>query len=232
MSEELKQMMWKYLMKYTMWHYLIGILGLILGAELCILAVLFSSIVVDVRPAIFGAFLLPSAILFLLVKREMTYLIYTGMFAILCVLRTFYPVGIAGYPDWMAFPYWLCLAYLIYKYFDFRKIFGEKKAYEERTYEWRSEEPYKREKEVKTEPVPYYYRVLGVSKNATSDEIKDAYRKLAKIYHPDVSIDPATEKKFKEINKAYEVLSDPVKRAHYDRFEDDYNDYIGDKNRL
>ena len=119
----------------------------------------------------------------------------------------------------MAFPYWLCLGYLIYKYFDFRKIFAE-----ERTYEKRYEEPYKREREVRTEPVPYYYRVLGVSKNATSEEIKDAYRRLAKIYHPDMGTDPDTEKKFIEIQKAYKVLSDPVKRAQYDRFENSYSE--------
>ena len=206
-------------LKYTGWLYLIGILGLIFGAEMCIIAVLFSSMMVDVRPIILGVFLLPSAILFLLIKREMTYLMYTGMFAILSVVRTVYPVGIAGYPDWMVFPYWLCLGYLIYKYFDSRKIFAE-----ERTYEKRYEEPYKREREVRTEPVPYYYRVLGVSKNATSEEIKDAYRGLAKIYHPDMGTDPDTEKKFIEIQKAYKVLSDPVKRAQYDRFENSYSE--------
>ncbi|NQE06181.1 Chaperone protein DnaJ [ANME-1 cluster archaeon GoMg1] len=211
-------------LKYTGWLYLIGILGLIFGAEMCILAVLFSSMIVDVRPIILGAFLLPSAILFLLVKREMTYLMFTGMFAILCVFRTFYPVGISGYPDWMAFPYWLCLGYLIYKYFDFRKIFAEKTAFEERTYEKRYEKPYKREKEAKTEAVPYYYRVLGVSKDATPEEIKSVYRRLAKIYHPDRGADPDTEKKFKEIQKAYAVLSDSDKRAQYDRFEDSYSE--------
>ncbi|RJS77535.1 hypothetical protein CW713_10190 [Methanophagales archaeon] len=123
-----------------------------------------------------------------------------------------------------AFGYWLCLGYLIYKYFDFRKIFAEKTAFEERTYEKRYEEPYKREKEVETEPAPDYYRVLGVSRNATQEEIKNAYRRLAKICHPDMGTDPDTEKKFMEILKAYKVLSDPVMRAQYDRFENSYRE--------
>lgn len=66
--------------------------------------------------------------------------------------------------------------------------------------------------------------MLDVSKNATPEEIKSAYRRLAKIYHPDRGADPDTEKKFKEIQKAYAVLSDPDKRAQYDRFEDTYSD--------
>ncbi len=77
----------------------------------------------------------------------------------------------------------------------------------------------KDKKYTKAETGPYYYRVLGVTKAATQEEIKDAYRKLAKIYHPDVSVDPDAEKKFKEIQKAFETLSDPIKRAQYDRFE-------------
>ncbi|MGZ4943520.1 MAG: DnaJ domain-containing protein, partial [Halobacteriota archaeon] len=64
-----------------------------------------------------------------------------------------------------------------------------------------------------------YYEVLGVDRNATEAEIKKAYRKLALKHHPDVSSDKAeAEEKFKEITEAYEVLSNPNKRATYDRF--------------
>jgi len=63
-----------------------------------------------------------------------------------------------------------------------------------------------------------YYEVLGVSREASLDEIKQAFRKLARQYHPDVSQEPNAEEKFKEINEAYGVLSDQDKRARYDRF--------------
>ena len=63
-----------------------------------------------------------------------------------------------------------------------------------------------------------YYEVLGVSKTASKDEIKSAYRKLAKQYHPDVNKSPDAPKKFEEISEAYEVLSDDTKRSQYDQF--------------
>jgi DnaJ-class molecular chaperone len=62
-----------------------------------------------------------------------------------------------------------------------------------------------------------YYRVLGVPRDASDDEVRQAFRRLARRYHPDVAREPRTaEEKFKEINEAYEVLGDPKKRAQYD----------------
>jgi len=62
-----------------------------------------------------------------------------------------------------------------------------------------------------------YYETLGVSRNATQDEIQRSYRKLARKYHPDINKEPGAEEKFKEINEAYEVLKDPEKRKKYDQ---------------
>ncbi|HNZ97535.1 MAG TPA: DnaJ domain-containing protein, partial [Thermoanaerobaculia bacterium] len=63
-----------------------------------------------------------------------------------------------------------------------------------------------------------YYKVLGVRRDASAEEIQKAYRKLARKYHPDVATEPDAEARFKEIAEANEVLKDPEKRAKYDRF--------------
>jgi molecular chaperone DnaJ len=63
-----------------------------------------------------------------------------------------------------------------------------------------------------------YYEILGVSRNADADELKQSYRRLARKYHPDVNKEPEAEERFKEISQAYEVLSEPEMRARYDRF--------------
>lgn len=71
-----------------------------------------------------------------------------------------------------------------------------------------------------------YYEILGINKNSDKAEMKRAYRKLAMQYHPDQNPDDKeAEEKFKEINEAYQVLSDSEKRAHYDRLGTDYNRY-------
>jgi curved DNA-binding protein len=63
-----------------------------------------------------------------------------------------------------------------------------------------------------------YYELLGVPRDASNEEIRSAYRKLARQYHPDVNKDPGAEDRFKEISEAYAVLTDPEKRERYDRF--------------
>lgn len=63
-----------------------------------------------------------------------------------------------------------------------------------------------------------YYKILGIQSGANEDEIKKAYRKMALKYHPDKNKDPNAEEKFKEIAEAYDVLSDPKKRAVYDQY--------------
>jgi curved DNA-binding protein len=71
-----------------------------------------------------------------------------------------------------------------------------------------------------------YYKILGVDKKASKDEIKKAYRKLARKYHPDVNPgDKSSEERFKEINEAYQVLSDEEKREKYNRFGSQWQQY-------
>jgi curved DNA-binding protein len=71
-----------------------------------------------------------------------------------------------------------------------------------------------------------YYKILGVDRKASEEDIRKAYRKLAKQYHPDYNPDnKQAEERFKEINEAYEVLSDSKKRAHYDRLGSDYSQW-------
>jgi curved DNA-binding protein len=67
-----------------------------------------------------------------------------------------------------------------------------------------------------------YYDVLGVSRDAGPDELQAAFRRLARQNHPDVNKDPAAEERFKEVNEAYQALSDPELRRRYDRFGEDY----------
>src|SRR3990172_11307211 len=71
-----------------------------------------------------------------------------------------------------------------------------------------------------------YYQILGVSRNASPDDIRKAYRKLAMQYHPDRNPgDKKAEERFKEINEAYQVLSDAQKRAHYYRLGSEYSNW-------
>src|SRR5260370_39903825 len=67
-----------------------------------------------------------------------------------------------------------------------------------------------------------FYQILGVSRDASQQDIQRAYRKLARQYHPDVNADPAAEERFKDVSEAYDVLSDPQTRSRYDAFGPDF----------
>jgi curved DNA-binding protein len=73
-----------------------------------------------------------------------------------------------------------------------------------------------------------YYEVLGVPRSADAEQIQQAFRTLARRHHPDVNKDPSAEERFKELNEAYQVLSDPKTRARYDRFGPDFRQYPED----
>lgn len=75
--------------------------------------------------------------------------------------------------------------------------------------------------------MPDYYRILEVDRGASSDEIKRAYRRLARQWHPDASASPEAEERFKQIGEAYEVLSDPAKRERYDLYGDARGEPLG-----
>src|SRR2546427_6101320 len=74
-----------------------------------------------------------------------------------------------------------------------------------------------------------YYRILGVDRNADDKTLKSAYRRLARKYHPDVAKTKDAGERFKEINEAYEVLSDPEKRQRYDTLGSDWQRYAADR---
>jgi len=77
-----------------------------------------------------------------------------------------------------------------------------------------------------------YYQILGLNKDASQEQIKAAYRKLAFQYHPDRNKeDPAAAEKMKELNEAYAVLSDPVKRKEYDTYRDSYGSFASQRFR-
>ena len=67
-----------------------------------------------------------------------------------------------------------------------------------------------------------FYEILGVSRNATQEQIQRAYRKLARAHHPDVNKDPGAEDRFKDVSEAYNVLHDPETRRRYDAFGPDF----------
>jgi curved DNA-binding protein len=73
-----------------------------------------------------------------------------------------------------------------------------------------------------TSPGRDFYDILGVSRDASQEDIQRTYRRLARTYHPDVNKDPGAEDRFKDISEAYDVLSDPQTRRRYDAFGADF----------
>jgi len=152
------------------------------------------------------AFLLLSAIFFIFIRREMTYLMYTGMFAILCVFRTFSPLMYPPIPNWTFFigsvPYWLCLAYLIYKYFDFRKIFSEKTIYETQY-----EDPYKGEQKRQEHISDMTYRITD-----SFVEIEDWSKQMPVLLITDKAESGSQRSAIDEFEKeVVPIISKPVK---------------------
>lgn len=105
--------------RYTEFLYVIGILGACLGTVICGSMLYLPEAVTRPQMGVFGGLMLAISLVFILVKNRIVYLMFTGMWAIFCVLRTLYPVGVSGYPNLLfALAFWICLAYLIAKYFS------------------------------------------------------------------------------------------------------------------
>lgn len=105
--------------RYTEFLYVIGILGACLGIVICGSILYLPEAVIRPQMGVFGGLMLATSLVFILVKNRIVYLMFTGMWAIFCVLRTFYPVGVSGYPNlFFALAFWICLAYLTVKYFS------------------------------------------------------------------------------------------------------------------
>ena len=103
-------------------------------------------------------------------------------------------------------------------YEKYHSDWGDESLDDEKEKKRRTDEEFR--EELEDSGLPDYYKILGIERTATKEEIKNKYRKLAKEIHPDRSKDASTEDEMAEINKAYEVLSDEEKRERYDKFLD------------